>query len=142
IIIFLSQEVVKNVNEVEFIPGRYDVVLLASQACNYVQKLAEEIRELTFSRSVSIFNGNYDSNVSDGNECVSLVCTWVASYFVPAAAIGAMGYCYKWWKARDCHFLMLCMSQSKIWPMQFQKLEILNRKVKEQKEMSKLIMNE
>jgi len=27
-----------------------------------------------------------------------------SSYLVPAAALGAMGYCYFWWKAR---FLML-----------------------------------
>ncbi|RZC46143.1 hypothetical protein C5167_039087 [Papaver somniferum] len=157
------QEVVKNVNEVEFVPGRYDAVLLASQACNYVRKLAEEIRELTLSRPVSIFNGNSDS--SGG----------IASYLVPAAAIGAMGYCYMWWKERFyiSHFILLSIGLSFSDVMYVtkqnmasavssvskqleqvsgalaatkrhlsQKLEILDGKVEEQKEMSKLIMNE
>lgn len=25
-----------------------------------------------------------------------------ASYIVPTAALGAMGYCYMWWKVRFC----------------------------------------
>ncbi|RZC65796.1 hypothetical protein C5167_009484 [Papaver somniferum] len=162
------QEVVKNVNEVEFVPGRYDAVLLASQACNYVRKLAEEIRELTLSRPVSIFNGNSDS--SGG----------IASYLVPAAAIGAMGYCYMWWKARNFFSMLFKLFFSLFTQgLSFsdvmyvtkqnmasavssvskqleqvsgalaatkrhlsQKLEILDGKVEEQKEMSKLIMNE
>ncbi|KAI3859786.1 hypothetical protein MKW92_043148 [Papaver armeniacum] len=140
------QEVVKNVNEVEFVPGRYDAVLLASQ----VRKLAEEIRELTLSRPVSIFNGNSDS--SGG----------IASYLVPAAAIGAMGYCYMWWKGLSFSDVMYVTKQNMASAVSSvskqleqvsgalaatkrhlsQKLEILDGKVEEQKEMSKLIMNE
>ncbi|KAI3907373.1 hypothetical protein MKW98_010723 [Papaver atlanticum] len=140
------QEVVKNVNEVEFVPGRYDAVLLASQ----VRKLAEEIRELTLSRPVSIFNGNSDS--SGG----------IASYLVPAAAIGAMGYCYMWWKGLSFSDVMYVTKQNMASAVSSvskqleqvsgtlaatkrhlsQKLEILDGKVEEQRQMSKLILNE
>ncbi|MCL7039226.1 hypothetical protein MKW94_029840 [Papaver nudicaule] len=140
------QEVVKNVNEVEFVPGRYDAVLLASQ----VRKLAEEIRELTLSRPVSIYNGNSDSSGS------------IASYLVPAAAIGAMGYCYMWWKGLSISDVMYVTKQNMASAVSSvskqldqvsgalaatkrhlsQKLEILDGKVEEQKEMSKLIMDE
>ena len=32
--------------------------------------------------------------------CFMLYAGSYASYIVPAAALGAMGYCYMWWKAR------------------------------------------
>lgn len=76
------QELVKNVNEVEVSPNKYDSSLLAAQ----IRQLAQEIKELTLSNPVTIFNGNSTSIGS------------YASYLVPAAAVGAMGYCYMWWK--------------------------------------------
>ncbi|KAK3038924.1 hypothetical protein RJ639_027552 [Escallonia herrerae] len=82
------QELTKGVNDAEISPGKYDAALLMAQ----IQKLAQEIRELTISGPVTIFNGNSSSSGS------------YASYLVPAAAIGAMGYCYMWWKARLCSY--------------------------------------
>ncbi|EEF33421.1 uncharacterized protein LOC8265576 [Ricinus communis] len=75
-------ELLKGVNEVEISPYKYDSALLAAQ----IRQLAQEIKELTFSNPVTIYNGN--SSSSGG----------FASYLVPAAALGAMGYCYMWWK--------------------------------------------
>ncbi|KAJ6873880.1 hypothetical protein NC651_032660 [Populus alba x Populus x berolinensis] len=82
------QELLKGVDEVEIAPYKYDTALLAAQ----IRQLAQEIKELSLSSPVTIYNGN---SVSNGN---------FSSYLVPAAALGAMGYCYFWWKAR---FLML-----------------------------------
>ncbi|XP_054797840.1 uncharacterized protein LOC129302939 [Prosopis cineraria] len=76
------QELLKGVDEAEISPGRYDTAAIAAQ----IRQLAQEIRELTISNPVTIFNGNSSSNGS------------YASYILPAAAIGAMGYCYMWWK--------------------------------------------
>ncbi|KAL5794220.1 hypothetical protein ACOSP7_002814 [Xanthoceras sorbifolium] len=69
------QELLKGVEEVEISPFKYDSSFLAAQ-----------IKELTFSRPVTIYNGG--SSSSGG----------YASYLMPAAALGAMGYCYMWWK--------------------------------------------
>ncbi|KAI3911281.1 hypothetical protein MKX01_004508 [Papaver californicum] len=107
-------------------------------------------QELTLSRPVTIFNGNSDSSGS------------IASYLVPAAAIGAMGYCYMWWKGLSFSDVMYVTKQNMASAVSSvskqleqvsgalaatkrhlsQKLEILDGKVEEQKEMSKLIMNE
>ncbi|KAI9082404.1 hypothetical protein K1719_035827 [Acacia pycnantha] len=76
------QELLKGVDEAEISPGRYDTTVIAAQ----IRQLAQEIRELTLSNPVTIFNGNSSSNGS------------FASYILPAAAIGALGYCYMWWK--------------------------------------------
>ncbi|KAM7275143.1 hypothetical protein ACFE04_017009 [Oxalis oulophora] len=54
--------------------------------CTQIRQLAQEIKELTLSNPVTIFNANSSSNGG------------LASYLVPAAAVGAMGYCYMWWK--------------------------------------------
>ncbi|KAK1431115.1 hypothetical protein QVD17_14356 [Tagetes erecta] len=70
------------VNEIEIQPGKYDSAALAAQ----IRQLSQEIRELSLSRPVAIFNGN--SSSSGG----------FSSYLMPAAALGAMGYCYMWWK--------------------------------------------
>ncbi|XP_047169734.1 uncharacterized protein LOC124838227 isoform X2 [Vigna umbellata] len=75
------QELLKGVDDAEILPGRYDAALIAAQ----IRQLAHEIRELTLSRPV-IFNAN--SSSSGG----------IGSYLLPAAAIGAMGYCYMWWR--------------------------------------------
>ncbi|XP_024023363.1 uncharacterized protein LOC21387551 [Morus notabilis] len=76
------QELLKSVNEAEISPNKYDGALIAAQ----IRQLAQEIRELTLSGPVTIFNGNSASSGS------------YASYILPAAAVGAMGYCYMWWK--------------------------------------------
>ncbi|KAG5551651.1 hypothetical protein RHGRI_009916 [Rhododendron griersonianum] len=78
------QELISGVNEAEISPDNYDSALLATQ----IRHLAQEIRELTTSRPITIYNGNSTSGGSS------------ASYLLPAAALGAMGYCYMWWKAR------------------------------------------
>ncbi|GAY53214.1 DUF1664 domain-containing protein [Citrus sinensis] len=81
-IIAQLQELLKGVDEVQISPFKYDSALLAAQ----IQQLSQEIKELTLSNPVTIFNGNPSS--SGG----------YSSYLAPAAAIGAMGYCYMWWK--------------------------------------------
>ncbi|KAH9793518.1 DUF1664 domain-containing protein [Citrus sinensis] len=64
------------------------LINLCTSFCLYlqIQQLSQEIKELTLSNPVTIFNGNPSS--SGG----------YSSYLTPAAAIGAMGYCYMWWK--------------------------------------------
>ncbi|XP_020204991.1 uncharacterized protein LOC109790284 [Cajanus cajan] len=76
------QELLKGVDDVEILPGGYDAALISAQ----IRQLAQEIRELTLSQPVTIFKANSSSTGS------------FASYLLPAAAIGAMGYCYMWWK--------------------------------------------
>ncbi|XP_050382511.1 uncharacterized protein LOC126799358 [Argentina anserina] len=75
------QELCKGVNEVEILPEKFDSSVLRAQ----IQKLSEEIRELTVAGPVAIYNGNSDSGS-------------YASYLIPVAALGAMGYCYMKWK--------------------------------------------
>ncbi|XP_056853000.1 uncharacterized protein LOC130502248 isoform X3 [Raphanus sativus] len=77
------QELLKGAEGVESTPFsyKYDSAALAAQ----IRQLANEIKELSTINPVTIFNG--DSNNSG-----------YASYLVPAAAVGAMGYCYMWWK--------------------------------------------
>ncbi|KAJ6403974.1 hypothetical protein OIU84_012214 [Salix udensis] len=76
------QEILKGVDQVELAPYKYDSALLAAQ----IRQLAQEIKELTISRPATIYNRNSASNGS------------FSSYLAPAAALGAMGYCYMWWK--------------------------------------------
>ncbi|XP_004502160.1 uncharacterized protein [Cicer arietinum] len=76
------QELLKGVDQVEISTGGYDASVIAAQ----VRQLAQEIRELTLSRPVTIFNENSSSTGG------------LASYLLPAAAIGAMGYCYMRWR--------------------------------------------
>ncbi|CAN1285085.1 hypothetical protein LINPERPRIM_LOCUS18867 [Linum perenne] len=77
------QELLKGVADVETSPYRYDTAILAAQ----IRQLAQEIKEISMTNPVTIFNGNSESAGS------------LASYIMPAAAVGAMGYCYMWWKA-------------------------------------------
>ncbi|KAL7110858.1 hypothetical protein ACP275_05G052400 [Erythranthe tilingii] len=76
------QDLIKRLNEAETSPGKYDAALLAAQ----VRQLAKEIKELSLSNPVTIFNGNSSSSGS------------YVSYILPAAAVGAAGYCYMRWK--------------------------------------------
>ncbi|PON48490.1 hypothetical protein PanWU01x14_236850 [Parasponia andersonii] len=85
------QEILTSVNDAEISP-KYDSDIIAAQ----IRQLAQEIRELTLSRPVTIFNGNSTSGGS------------YASYIMPAAAIGAIGYCYMWlkgWSFSDVMFV-------------------------------------
>ncbi|KAE8075596.1 hypothetical protein FH972_014293 [Carpinus fangiana] len=140
------QELLKGVNEAEVSPHKYDTAVLAAQ----IRQLAQEIRELAVSRPVTIFNGNSASNGS------------YASYLVPAAALGAMGYCYMWWKGwslSDVMFVTKHNMANAVATVSKQlenvhealaatkrhltkKLENLDWKVEEQKETTKLIAND
>ncbi|CAI8597921.1 unnamed protein product [Vicia faba] len=76
------QEVLKGVDDqVKISTAGYDTAVIAAQ----VRQLAQEIRELTLSRPMTIYN---ESSSRGG----------LASYLLPAAAIGAVGYCYMRWK--------------------------------------------
>lgn len=91
------QELLKGVTEEELSPSpyKYDTAVLAAQ----IRQLTQEIRELTLSGPVTVFNGNSSS----GN---------YASYLVPAAAVGAMGYCYMWWKGLTFSDIMFVTKQN------------------------------
>lgn len=76
------QDVLKGVDDqVKISTAGYDTAVIAAQ----VRQLAQEIRELTLSRPMTIYN---ESSSRGG----------LASYLLPAAAIGAVGYCYMRWK--------------------------------------------
>ncbi|KAJ9176834.1 hypothetical protein P3X46_012106 [Hevea brasiliensis] len=140
------QELLKGVDEVEIASYKYDSALLAAQ----IRQLAQEIKELTLSNPVTIFNGNASSSGS------------FASYLVPAAALGAMGYCYMWWKGLSFSDVMFVTKQnmaSAVASVSKQlenvsetlastkrhltkRLENLDWKVVEQIETSKLIAND
>ncbi|XP_041005874.1 uncharacterized protein LOC121250742 [Juglans microcarpa x Juglans regia] len=140
------QELLKGVNEAEISPNKYETTVLAVQ----IRQLAQEIRELAVSRPVTIFNGDSSSNGNYG------------SYLVPAAALGAMGYCYMWWKGwslSDVMFVTKHNMANAVSTVSKQlehvhealgatkrhltkKLENLDWKVEEQKETTKLIAND
>ncbi|WVZ10857.1 hypothetical protein V8G54_015387 [Vigna mungo] len=60
-----------------------------------VRRLANEVRQLTSSRPITVLNG--------GN---------LSSLVVPAAALGALGYGYMWWKGISFSDLMYVTKQS------------------------------
>ncbi|XP_072986491.1 uncharacterized protein [Typha latifolia] len=140
------QELMKGVNEGEVSSSHYDTSLLAAQ----IRHLAQEVRDLTLSRPVTILTG--DSN-SSGN---------LSSYIVPAAAVGAMGYCYMWWKGWSFSDVMFVTKRNMANAVASvsqqleqvstalaatkrhltQRLENLDGKLDEQREISKVIMNE
>ncbi|KAM2020093.1 hypothetical protein ACFX1T_022822 [Malus domestica] len=75
-------DILEGVNEADILPEKFDNAVIKAQ----ISQLAREIRELTSSRPVTIYNENSSSS---GN---------YASYLVPLAALAAMGYCYMWWR--------------------------------------------
>ncbi|KAM1242627.1 hypothetical protein ACFX2G_034963 [Malus domestica] len=75
------QDIIESVNEADILPEKFDSVIIRAE----IQKLAREIREVTSSGPVTIYN---DNSFSSANH---------ASYLVPVAALAAMGYCYMWW---------------------------------------------
>nr|GMC97951.1 uncharacterized protein LOC109148217 [Ipomoea batatas] len=139
------QELIKGVNEAETSPGKYDAALLAAQ----IRQLAQEIREMSITSPVTIFN----SGSSDRS---------YASYLLPAAALGAVGYCYmKWkgWSFSDVMFVTKSNMANAVASVSKQlenvsdalastkrhlskRLENLDWKLDEQKETSKLIAND
>lgn len=139
------QELLKGVDEFGVSSHKYDSALIAAQ----VRQLAQEIKELTLSSPVTIFNGNSASSGS------------FSSYLVPAAALGAMGYCYMWWKGwsfSDVMFVTKSNMANAVATVSKQlehvsetlaltkrhlskRLESLDWKVEEQHETSKLIAN-
>ncbi|KDP30839.1 hypothetical protein JCGZ_13782 [Jatropha curcas] len=90
------QELLKGVDEVNIMPYKYDSAVLAAQ----IRQLAQEIKELTLANPVTIFNGNASSSGS------------FSSYLAPAAALGAMGYCYMWWKGLSFSDVMFVTKQN------------------------------
>ncbi|KAM1824956.1 hypothetical protein ACFX13_024508 [Malus domestica] len=77
-----KKDILEGVNEADILPEKFDNAVIKAQ----IPQLAREIRELTSSRPVTIYNENSSSS---GN---------YASYLVPLAALAAMGYCYMWWR--------------------------------------------
>ncbi|KAL5987725.1 hypothetical protein ACLOJK_035477 [Asimina triloba] len=115
-----------------------------------VRRLAMEVRQLASSRSVTILNGDSSAMGS------------VASLAVPAAALGALGYGYMWWKGLSFSDLMYVTKRNMANAVESltknledvtaalaaakrhltQRIENLDGKLDEQKEMSKLIKDE
>uniref|UniRef100_A0A0E0ILF0 DUF1664 domain-containing protein n=1 Tax=Oryza nivara TaxID=4536 RepID=A0A0E0ILF0_ORYNI len=139
------QELMKGVNQGEG-SSAYDIALLQSQ----IRNLAQEVRDLTISRPITILSGNSDSGGS------------LSSYILPAAAVGAMGYCYMWWKGLSLSDVMFVTKRNMTKAVESmskqldqvssalaatkrhltQRLENLDGKMDEQVEVSKIIRNE
>lgn len=126
--------------------GSDNSAAIASQ----VRRLAQEVRELAQSRSITVLNGNSSQS---GN---------LSSLVVPVAAVGAMGYCYMWWKGWSFSDWMYVTKRNianvtasfnkqldqvssalaGVKRHLTQRLENVDAKLDEQKEISKLIKNE
>ncbi|KAF8694817.1 hypothetical protein HU200_037914 [Digitaria exilis] len=139
------QEIMKGVNQ-GAVSGPYDIALIQAQ----IRNLAQEVRDLTISRPITILNGKSDSGGG------------LSSYILPAAAIGAMGYCYMWWKGLSLTDVMFVTKRNMANAVQSmskqleqvssalaatkrhltQRLENLDGKMDEQVEVSKAIRNE
>ncbi|KAL6579538.1 hypothetical protein OROMI_009754 [Orobanche minor] len=140
------QELIKKFDDAETSPGKYDAAILAAQ----VRQLAKEIKELSFSNPITIFNGNSSSSGS------------YASYILPTAAVGALGYCYMRWKGwsfSDIMFVTKNNMANAVASVSKQlenvsealastkkhltkRLENLDWKLDEQREISKVIAND
>lgn len=139
------QEIMKGVNQ-GAASGPYDIALIQAQ----IRNLAQEVRDLTLSRPITILNGKSDSGGS------------LSSYILPAAAVGAMGYCYMWWKGLSLSDVMFVTKRNMANAVQSmskqleqvssalaaakrhltQRLENLDGKMDEQVQVSKAIRNE
>jgi len=122
----------------------------SSAVASQVRRLAQEVRELAASRSITVLNGN--SGPSGNLSCL----------VVPVAALGAMGYCYMWWKGWSFSDWMYVTKRNianvtASFNKQLdqvssvlaaakkhltQRLENVDAKLDEQKEISKLIKDE
>ncbi|KAL8475045.1 hypothetical protein ACS0TY_030717 [Phlomoides rotata] len=114
-----------------------------------VRRLAMEVRQLASSRQITVLNGN-----SSQSNVTSLV--------VPAAALGALGYGYMWWKGLSFSDLMYVTKKNMANAVSnltshlnnvsealaatkrhlTQRIENLDGKLDDQMEVSKLIRNE
>ncbi|PAN13044.1 hypothetical protein PAHAL_2G309900 [Panicum hallii] len=139
------QEIMKGVNQ-GAASAPYDIALIQAQ----IRNLAQEVRDLTLSRPITILNGKSDSGGG------------LSSYILPAAAVGAMGYCYMWWKGLSLSDVMFVTKRNMANAVQSmskqleqvssalaatkrhltQRLENLDGKMDEQVEVSKTIRNE
>ncbi|XP_031395067.1 uncharacterized protein LOC116206362 [Punica granatum] len=139
------QELLKGVDEVEISSNKFDTAALAAQ----IRQLAQEIKELSLSNPITIYNGSSSSSGS------------YSSYLVPAAALGAMGYCYMWWKGWSFSDVMFVTRQNMANAVATvskqlenvsetlastkrhlsKRLENLDWKLEEQKEISEIIVN-
>ncbi|XP_010242370.1 PREDICTED: uncharacterized protein LOC104586743 [Nelumbo nucifera] len=115
-----------------------------------VRRLAMEVRQLASSRQITVLNGN---SGQIGN---------MTSLVMPAAALGALGYGYMWWKGLSFSDLMYVTKRNMANAVSSmtkhleqvssalaatkrhltQRIENLDGKLDEQKEISKLIKNE
>ncbi|XP_059633893.1 uncharacterized protein LOC132276478 [Cornus florida] len=115
-----------------------------------VRRLAMEVRQLASGRQITVLNGN---SGQIGN---------MTSLIVPAAALGALGYGYMWWKGLSFSDLMYVTKQNMANAVSnltkhlehvsdvlaatkkhlTQRIENLDGKLDEQVEISKLIRNE
>jgi len=122
----------------------------SAAVASQVRRLAQEVRELAASRSITVLNGN--SGPSGNLSCL----------VVPVAALGAMGYCYMWWKGWSFSDWMYVTKRNianvtASFNKQLdqvssvlaaakkhltQRLENVDAKLDEQKEISKLIKDE
>lgn len=59
-----------------------------------IVRLAQEIKHLYGGRQITVVNGSSDQNNN------------LASYIIPVAIVGAAGYCYMWWKGWSFSDLM------------------------------------
>ncbi|CAN6211077.1 unnamed protein product [Urochloa humidicola] len=140
------QVIMKGVNQ-GAASGPYDIALIQAQ----IRNLAQEVRDLTISRPITILNGKSDSGAGG-----------LSSYILPAAAVGAVGYCYMWWKGLSLSDVMFVTKRNMANAVQSmskqleqvssalaatkrhltQRLENLDGKMDEQVEVSKVIRNE
>ncbi|KAA8515880.1 hypothetical protein F0562_019059 [Nyssa sinensis] len=115
-----------------------------------VRRLAMEVRQLASTRQITVLNGN---SGQIGN---------ITSLVVPAAALGALGYGYMWWKGLSFSDLMYVTKRNMANAVSnltkhlehvsevlaatkrhlTQRIEKLDGKLDEQVEISKLIRNE
>ncbi|KAJ8423204.1 hypothetical protein Cgig2_006757 [Carnegiea gigantea] len=92
------QELIKGVNEADISSTKIDPVLLAAQTNTMtVLRRAAWILHTTALRPMVT---SYVRSNAGVHVCLypSLTSGGYGSYLVPAAALGAMGYCYMWWK--------------------------------------------
>ncbi|KAK1353655.1 Golgin subfamily A member 4 [Heracleum sosnowskyi] len=144
-VILQLQELTKGVNESVSSPA-HDGAYYAAQ----IRQLAQEIRELTTANPITIYTGSSSSSGS------------YSSYLMPAAALGAMGYCYMWWKGWSLSDVMFVTKQNMATAVASvskqlehvsetlastkkhlsKKLETLDWKLDEQKEISNIIASD
>ncbi|XP_019156766.1 PREDICTED: uncharacterized protein LOC109153324 [Ipomoea nil] len=87
------QNLVKNYEKSVEDGGETDAVLAAQ-----VRRLAMEVRSLASARSITVLNGGSNGNITN--------------LVVPAAAVGALGYGYMWWKGISFSDLMYVTKRS------------------------------